>query len=86
MTSPTPRCVSSGAPTSSSGRRRAPRVEGSASSTPPLSTLGYKVWISAGFAPFRLLDVMEMALGAGIGAPEHEVEATNVPTGTPWWR
>ncbi|MET0696965.1 MAG: GNAT family N-acetyltransferase [Acidimicrobiia bacterium] len=51
--------------------------------SPALYPSATKVWITAGFAPFRLLDVMEMALGAGIGAPEHEVEATNVPDWDP---
>jgi ribosomal protein S18 acetylase RimI-like enzyme len=51
--------------------------------SPALYPSATKVWISAGFTPFRLLDVMEMALGAGIGAPEHEVEATNVPDWDP---
>jgi len=51
--------------------------------SPALYPSATKVWISAGFSQFRLLDVMEMALGAGIGAPVHEIEATNAPDWNP---
>ncbi len=51
--------------------------------SPALYPSATKVWISAGFTPFRLLDVMELALGTGIGQPEHEIEATNAPDWNP---
>ena len=51
--------------------------------SPALYPSATKVWISAGFTPFRLLDVMEMALGTGIVPPDYEIEATNTPSWGP---
>jgi [ribosomal protein S18]-alanine N-acetyltransferase len=47
--------------------------------SPALYPSATKVWTSAGFTLFRLLDVMELMLGAEIGPPVHEVEPTNSP-------
>jgi ribosomal-protein-alanine N-acetyltransferase len=50
--------------------------------SPALYPSATKVWTSAGFALFRLLDVMELSLGAEIRPPDHTIE----PTRTPDWR
>jgi len=47
--------------------------------SPALYPSATKVWTSAGFTLFHLLDVMELALGTAIDPPEHEVEPTNTP-------
>ena len=51
--------------------------------SPALYPSATKVWASAGFTLFRLLDVMELTLGADMRPPEHVVEATNAPDWPP---
>ena len=50
--------------------------------SPALYPSATRVWTSAGFTLFRLLDVMELVLGTEIGAPEHEVmlQGLSVPS------
>lgn len=50
--------------------------------SPALYPSTTKVWISAGFTRFRLLDVMELPLGADLRPPDHLIE----PTGAPDWK
>ena len=50
--------------------------------SPALYPSATKIWTSAGFTLFRLLDVMELPLGEEIRPPDHVIE----PTGAPDWR
>lgn len=50
--------------------------------SPALYPSATKIWTSAGFRLFRLLDVMELPLGGEIRPPDHVIE----PTGAPDWR
>jgi len=59
-----------------------PRGSGTVYS-PALYPSATKVWASAGFTLFRLLDVMELTLGTNTRPPEHVVEATNAPDWPP---
>jgi ribosomal protein S18 acetylase RimI-like enzyme len=47
--------------------------------SPALYPSATKVWTSAGFTLFRLLDVMELTLGTDMRRAEHVVEATTAP-------
>ena len=47
--------------------------------SPALYPSATKVWTSAGFTLFRLLDVMELPLGGEIRPPDHVIERTGAP-------
>jgi len=59
-----------------------PRGSGTVYS-PALYPSATKVWASAGFTLFRLLDVMELTLGTDMRPPEYVMEATSAPDWQP---
>lgn len=51
--------------------------------SPALYPEATRVWVKAGFAPFGMLDVMEMRLGPEITPPQHPIQATRRPVWPP---